>query len=1242
MDNDKPSTPALEGHTTDDLDGMFETNDLDNILSTQEAEDETTNEFLDWLDQDDANAAADSTDDAVALGNDASFDFDKDVLGEDDDNDLHANNVVRAVVEEEINVRSRTTSADEAVSALDLSSHTEDIVVQSEPEVIADDDNDAEQPPMSTSIAAEIDTTEKVSVLEGEEDDDIAASCSTTMEENDVTSPVEKKVIPKGEGLEEVAVPAAPIPVQSKFEELSKPATAYTATTEVKQAPDINEVAAPPTSVVEEIQSVSTITTAAVTETTKSSIIDEDEKLIISETLPAPTTTASTPAPASTAVKKQKHPSTNFSEMIRSQATTLKDVQQASKAQKFVISIADRPHLWTKVTCGKTLDIVADSSIAESFATSSAAIIAEGHTTDEERLKGCAALCRELAERVVDYLGAGSDGNANEVQQELAALLVYHQHSWQNDETVLLSIASVVLAAGIVSPVSGIVLRNIIPTFMPLMGLGRANERVLAMKALHKKFYLLTCYHLPLLVQHLDRFAPGWYWPKGQGDSSSSTGNVDDDSAATQIGRNIEDYGALPNFWFASCFAGGSFGIDKLVPLWDILLSRGDSSLKFFLGLALLEKHAESLLLTKGGNVRLKLEELLNLYMEESTGESMEFVKDWLMRAENMIDSSPKSIVDQMNEVEDVAISLTNKRLEQKVEDEIKENLNKEKERKRVAKLAEELRKSEKANTDTNKLRLKAYYEKYNPGKAGDVEKIIKHYKGRLDQLDRNLTSKYGEGFQPILPAKSLIYTLTENANFISSIQMKSNGVDGAIDNRAALLENGGVSFKISASEVLPSIFSRKSGKAKSVVVSLKDSVKYILVDARDRRKASVNGRFPTAVHISPEMFLDPDSIKDSMEMFESIRGTIHICILGDGIESIPELYDVPLNEKAKEVAMDDHANTNLCALFMIKKGFPFVSILDGGFAAAHSWLVREGPSHELDVSSLLVDYGIQSEWALLEKGLNERDICLSEMEEESTLIKKMRLEIIQRNMSTSVTKVITAGEVSRPLFRSQRPLFSDATSEIIQASASKFFNKKEGGAAVEDAQSGLDGLASNGKDKARNDSSSAATVSKPSFGQKFRKPFGKFTAKKSTNPPLSTAGGSVTDGSSMGSASSEEGTAAVAKENEKGTSFSFEKKKMFGGFRKYKKMDEDAPAASRPESTRTSNTEQSVFTKNPFGKFGRKSKWSLSRQEKVKREPSPTRSNSSETSEQEISFGNVPVNEVAAFDIGGLSDDED
>ena len=48
-----------------------------------------------------------------------------------------------------------------------------------------------------------------------------------------------------------------------------------------------------------------------------------------------------------------------------------------------------------------------------------------------------------------------------------------------------------------------------------------------------------------------------------------------------------------------------------------------------------------------------------------------------------------------------------------------------------------------------------------------------------------------------------------------------------------------------------------------------------------------------------------------------------------------------------------------MCALFFIKKGFPFISVLDGGFAAAHTWLARD--CDYLTLNQVLVDYDDKS-----------------------------------------------------------------------------------------------------------------------------------------------------------------------------------------------------------------------------------------------------------------------------------------
>ena len=71
----------------------------------------------------------------------------------------------------------------------------------------------------------------------------------------------------------------------------------------------------------------------------------------------------------------------------------------------------------------------------------------------------------------------------------------------------------------------------------------------------------------------------------------------------------------------------------------------------------------------------------------------------------------------------------------------------------------------------------------------------------------------------------------------------------------------------------------------------------------------------------------------------------------------------------------DDISRTSNCWLFFVKKGFPFVSTLKGGFAAAHAFLWRQGPDLGLTPSNVLIDYDpIMSLFAQLETSHQEQE----------------------------------------------------------------------------------------------------------------------------------------------------------------------------------------------------------------------------------------------------------------------------
>lgn len=86
-----------------------------------------------------------------------------------------------------------------------------------------------------------------------------------------------------------------------------------------------------------------------------------------------------------------------------------------------------------------------------------------------------------------------------------------------------------------------------------------------------------------------------------------------------------------------------------------------------------------------------------------------------------------------------------------------------------------------------------------------------------------------------------------------------------------------------------------------------------------------------------------------------------------------------------------------MCALFFIKRGFPFVSILGGGFAAAHAWLSRE--CTHTSIASVLVDYDEElSLFAQLEHSYRDQIKFANASTREKTT-KKIQ-ELIDRSMT--------------------------------------------------------------------------------------------------------------------------------------------------------------------------------------------------------------------------------------------------
>jgi hypothetical protein len=703
----------------------------------------------------------------------------------------------------------------------------------------------------------------------------------------------------------------------------------------------------------------------------------------------------------------------------KSHLATLDQIRNLMERDNFVVSASVRPHLWCRVVCGKTLEETLQSSVADSFqqweqhhCTSydhpsqqnpKIEWIQKESSVLADRIvavcKGDKDLCqRALAAVLINHYGNGTiqpphppktttttvsdeeNGNKNKDHDDEEREQDYH-------DPLLPPVACAILSAGVPKVAAAVMLSHIVPQFMPILAL-TIPERQQAAYILHRQFYFLTCYHLPLLVLHLDRYLPDWYlWPDNDPNHYDDNG---DNGAGTDAG------GLLPQSHLLSHLAGECGGALMnprwLQCLWDLILTSNNNSLRFFLVMSVLETHADQLLILTGVQLQEELQKVLS-FQDETTSDdgfaiepeddttsqpATRWVHDWTDKAQALWEDTPISVVRMLKHLEDEAVNEALMRRQQLAEERLQQKLEAEARAHRLAMEVERERKADEARLRLTRARLVAFYRQYNPGKETNIDKIMKTYEGRYDVLDAKLKQKYKIGFNPATKAKPKAVVNTTNTKLISTMNQgvgsrrpqrfgaKQKDEDG--DNNAESKTPKQVVVKVAPSEVLPVIcWSKEANQAKmeklkkasklELTVDKRNALKFYLVDSRPEGNAQDQGRFPTAVSLNPEIMMDPDRLKQQEEIFESLRGSVHICIMGEGYAALPSLYGHKITNGLAEFIKEDDARNSNCALFFLKKGFPFVSVLDGGFAAAHAYLCREGSDVHLRVQNVLTDY---------------------------------------------------------------------------------------------------------------------------------------------------------------------------------------------------------------------------------------------------------------------------------------------
>ncbi|ETL86947.1 hypothetical protein L917_13721 [Phytophthora nicotianae] len=164
------------------------------------------------------------------------------------------------------------------------------------------------------------------------------------------------------------------------------------------------------------------------------------------------------------------------------------------------------------------------------------------------------------------------------------------------------------------------------------------------------------------------------------------------------------------------------------------------------------------------------------------------------------------------------------------------------------------------------------------------------------------------------------------------------------------------VAVTLEVSEVIPSVFGGIQGHETG-------SLRYFIVDCRGQEDMR-RGQVPTAFHFDPDTISDPAVLDQVLAIMGPLKSAgVHICVMGQGHAHIAEelrqfqqkqgvasASPFSLSEEFLETYANDQTRVQSTIEFLLKHEFPRVSVLDGGYSAAHGYLFR---SRSLTVDDL-------------------------------------------------------------------------------------------------------------------------------------------------------------------------------------------------------------------------------------------------------------------------------------------------
>lgn len=123
--------------------------------------------------------------------------------------------------------------------------------------------------------------------------------------------------------------------------------------------------------------------------------------------------------------------------------------------------------------------------------------------------------------------------------------------------------------------------------------------------------------------------------------------------------------------------------------------------------------------------------------------------------------------------------------------------------------------------------------------------------------------------------------------------------------------------------------------------------LRFFVVDCRGLRSSEdlKSGRIPAAYTLDPSIFDSPELLDKSMDAFNPLKSRVHVVLVGHGVGIPPELVNSEeVKTSIRDALRHDTDCINQASLFFQKRGFRFVSSLDGGYSSWHAFM-RDSPA---------------------------------------------------------------------------------------------------------------------------------------------------------------------------------------------------------------------------------------------------------------------------------------------------------